>query len=246
MVMHKIDRSSEEGLPPSPEMMARMGALMGEMTTSGVLLAGEGLRPSAERVRLRFSGGQRTVMQGPLPGTNELIAGFALIRVKSMEEAIGWASRFADLVGDMEIDVGPITEPWDLGFCPKPEGDVPMRFLLTPKADKNSEAGVPPTPELASKMGKLLQEMKEADILLATERLQPSSQAVRIRFDEGKHTMMDGPFTESKELIAGYAMLNVTSKQEAIDLSLRFAGVVGDVEMDVRPVDEASDIPSGP
>src|SRR5260370_10993358 len=98
-----------------------MGKLMEEMARAGVLLAGEGLQPSSKGVRLTFSGGKCTVNRGPFSGSNELIAGFAIVRVESMEEAIEWASRLAHALRDAQIDIGLVKEPWDLRLCPKPE-----------------------------------------------------------------------------------------------------------------------------
>jgi hypothetical protein len=247
MVMHKQDKDSEAGVPPSQELMAGMGKFTAEGIKAGVFLSGEGLQPSSKRARLNFSGGKRTVTNGPFTGSNELIAGFAMLKVKSKEEAIEWASRFAKVVGDVEIEVGQVKEPWDLGLCPKPEGDVTMRFLVMHKADKDSEAGVPPTPELMAEMEKLTEEMVKAGVFLSADGFEPSSKSVRLNFSGGKRSVIDGPFTESKELVGGFAMVQVKSKEEAIEWASQFAKVlydakvVGDVEIDVRQVREVSE-----
>src|SRR5579863_3717218 len=136
--MHKTDKETEAGVAPSPELIAQMGTLMGEMAKSGVLLAGEGLQPSSMSVRLRFSRAVRTVTYGPLEGSNELLAGFAVVRMKSMDEAIEWASRFGRAIGDVEIDIGRIKEPWDLGLCPEPQGQA-TRFMIMQKAGPGTE-----------------------------------------------------------------------------------------------------------
>ena len=142
--MHKSDKYTDADVPPSPELIARMGNLMEEMTKAGVLIAGEGLQPSSRSVRLKFSRGQRTVTPGPLAGSNELVAGFAIVRMKSMEEAIEWAARLGKVVGDAVIDIGQLKEPWDLGLCPRPQGQA-TRFMIMLKADEKSEAGsLPP------------------------------------------------------------------------------------------------------
>jgi hypothetical protein len=88
--------------------------LMEEMIKAGAFVAGDGLRPSAHGVRLKFSGGKRTIVKGPFAGSNELIDRYLIVRVKSIDDAIDWASRFAG--PDSEIDVRPVSEPWDLGF----------------------------------------------------------------------------------------------------------------------------------
>ena len=238
IMMHKADKNSEADIPPSSELIVSMGKLMEEMAKAGVLLAGEGLQPSSKGVRLKFSGGKRTVTRGPFTGSNELIAGFAIVRVESMEKAIEWASRLAKVVGDVEIDIGLLKEPWDLGLCPKPDGQM-TRFMMMYKADESSEAGVSPTSEV---MEKWTQDMVEAGVLLSAQALQPSSKGARLKFAGGKRTVRDGPFTESKELIGGFCMLQVKLKEEAIEWGSRFAKalrdarVEDDLEIDICPL----------
>src|SRR5262245_4117597 len=110
IVMHKTEARWEAGAIPDPELIARVGKLVGEFAKAGVLLGGEGLRASSQGVRLRSSGGARTTTPGPFTPSNELPAGFTLVRTTSLDEAAAWASRLADIVGDVEIDIRPITE----------------------------------------------------------------------------------------------------------------------------------------
>ncbi len=118
-----------------------------------------------------------------------------------------------------------------------------MRFIGLLKADKDSEAGVPPSKELMEKMGKFIEEVTKAGVMLATDGLQPSSKGARVRLSNGKITVTDGPFTETKELIASYAMFEVKSMAEAIEWTTRFLKVLGKGECEIRPVFEASDFP---
>ena len=92
-----------------------------------------------------------------------------------------------------------------------------MRFMVIVKADSNSEAGVMPSTELLTAMGKFNEEMVKAGVMLAGEGLHPTSKGARITFGGGKRTVVDGPFTEAKELIAGFSILRVKSLEEAID-----------------------------
>ena len=119
-----------------------------------------------------------------------------------------------------------------------------MRILGLLRADKDSEAGVPPSPELMARMGEFIEEVAKAGVLLATDGLQPSAKGKRVRLSEGKVSVIDGPFTESKELIASYALLEVPSMDEAIEWTRRFLDVLGGGECELRPVFEASDFPS--
>jgi hypothetical protein len=112
-----------------------------------------------------------------------------------------------------------------------------MRFL---SIYKTAETGVPPTPEKMAEMGKFCEEMAKAGVLLATEGCLPSVTGARVRLSGGKVSVTDGPFTESKELIAGFALLQVKSKEEAVELTKRFLELAGDGEAELRQVFEAS------
>jgi hypothetical protein len=97
-----------------------------------------------------------------------------------------------------------------------------MRFMMCMKADKNSEAGLPPDPRLMAAIGKLVEEHQRAGILVATGGLGPSSMAVRISASGGKLAQVDGPFAETKDLIAGFAIFELKSREEAIEHARRF------------------------
>ena len=115
-----------------------------------------------------------------------------------------------------------------------------MRFMVMVPADKNSEAGILPDKKIFEDMGKFNEEMVKAGVMLAGEGLQPTSKGARIRFSGGKTTVIDGPFTESKELIAGFWLIQVKSKEEAIAWMKR--APFGDgVVLEIRQVFETED-----
>src|SRR6266849_8505941 len=114
-----------------------------------------------------------------------------------------------------------------------------MRFMMLVKADKNSEAGVLPSKELVAAMGKFNEEMVKAGVMLAAEGLHASSKGARISFSGGKPIVTDGPFAETKELIAGFWLIQVKSKAEAIEWASRVPFREGGIE--IRQVFEASD-----
>jgi hypothetical protein len=117
-----------------------------------------------------------------------------------------------------------------------------MRFLIIVKANKNSEAGVMPSEKLLADMGKFNEELVKAGIMLAAEGLQPSSKGARVRFSGSKRTVVDGPFTETKELIAGFWLWQVKSKEEAIEWVKRCPNPhEGDSEVEIRQVLEVAD-----
>jgi len=116
MVMVKATTDSEAGVLPSEELFAAMGRFNEELVKAGVLLAAEGLKPSADGARVRFSGSQRTVVDGPFAETKELVAGFWLWQVRSMDEAIEWVRRCPNpMPGDSEIEIRPVFEAEDFG-----------------------------------------------------------------------------------------------------------------------------------
>lgn len=117
-----------------------------------------------------------------------------------------------------------------------------MRFMVMVKADKNSEAGVMPSEQLLAEMGKYNEELVRAGILLAGEGLHPSSKGARVRFSGSKRTVIDGPFPETKDLVAGFWLLQVKSKEEAIEWVKRCPNPMpGESEIEIRQVFEAED-----
>jgi hypothetical protein len=122
MVMVKANADSENGVMPSESLLAEMGKYNEELVKAGVMLAGEGLHPSSRGKRVRFSGKTRTVIDGPFAETKELVAGFWLIQVKSMEEAVEWVKRCPNpFEGESEIEIRQVFEADDFGpeFTPE-------------------------------------------------------------------------------------------------------------------------------
>jgi hypothetical protein len=114
-----------------------------------------------------------------------------------------------------------------------------MRFMVIVKADKDSEAGVMPTEKMLTDMGKFNQQLADAGVMLAGEGLQPSSKGARVKFAGGKTTVIDGPFAETKELVAGFWLWKVKSKDEAIEWLKR--APFDNTEVEIRQVFEAED-----
>jgi hypothetical protein len=120
-----------------------------------------------------------------------------------------------------------------------------MRFMLIVRATKESEAGVPPSQELLTEMGRFNEELARAGMLLAAEGLHPSSKGARVRFNGANRTVIDGPFGETKELIAGFWIIKVKSKDEAIEWVKRVPNPFdGESEIEIRQVFEAEDFGS--
>lgn len=122
MILVKATAESEAGKMPSVELMTAMGKFNEELVNAGVLLAGEGLHPSSKGARIRFDGASRTVIDGPFAQTNELVAGFWLIQVKSREEAIEWMKRCPNpMEGPSEIEIRQVYDMEDFAEVATPE-----------------------------------------------------------------------------------------------------------------------------
>jgi len=138
MVMVKATKDSEAGVMPSEKLLADMGKFNEELVKAGVMLAGEGLHPSSKGARVRFSGSKRTVIDGPFAETKELVAGFWLWQVRSMEEAIEWVKRCPNpMPGESEIEIRRVFEAEDFGaeFTPElREQEERMRAQVAAKS----------------------------------------------------------------------------------------------------------------
>lgn len=120
MVLVKANADSEAGIMPSEDLLTKMGAYNEELVKAGVMLAGEGLHPSSKGIRMRFSGSERAVTDGPFTETKELLAGFWLWQVKSFDEAVEWLKR-APFDDGTEIEIRPVFEMEDFGEAMTPE-----------------------------------------------------------------------------------------------------------------------------
>ena len=140
MVLIKATEDSEAGVMPSEQLLTEMGAFNEELVKAGVMLDGDGLKPSSAGVRVRFSGEKRTVIDGPFAETKELIAGYWIWQVASLDEAIEWVKRCPNpMLGESEIEIRPIVEAEDFGeaFTPElreQEGRLRERLATQPGA----------------------------------------------------------------------------------------------------------------
>ena len=122
MVLVKASKDSEAGVMPSEKLLAAMGKYNEELMKAGVMLAGEGLHPTAKGARVKFSGDTRTVVRGPFAGPKDLVAGFWVFKVKSLDEAIEWVKRCPNpMEGESEIEIRPVFEAEDFGAQFTPE-----------------------------------------------------------------------------------------------------------------------------
>jgi hypothetical protein len=231
MVMHKVDASMEAGERPSRRLIEDMGTFIGSQKKAGVFLDGAGLHRSAERVRLTFERGERTVVRGPYQGGNELVAGFAHVVTTSLDHAIELATRLAEAAGDRDIEIGPVVEGWDLTGGTRP-ANAPYRVLLVRKGDAAFEAGA----ALPGAARELLAQWKREGVLESEVTLAPSASGARTRASAGKRTWTDGPFAESKEMLAGFSIIEVPGLAEAKAFGEAYGAILTENEIDVRAV----------
>lgn len=272
MMFVKANPESEAGVLPTEEQLTEMVGFNQQLADAGVLLAGEGLHPSSKGTRIRIADGKTRVLDGPFAEAKELVAGFWLIEVSRKQEAIDWAKRVPFREGEVELRplyetedfaVDPAEEPggWrdqELAQRAAHEAAPPARKPGTRRyacmllADENTERGMAPSEALLTEMGALMTEMTEAGAILAGEGLRPSSEGVRVRYSGTQRTVIDGPFAETKELVAGFTILQAATKQEAIDFSRRCLEIhvrgtgIDHGQIEVREVFETEDFPVEP
>lgn len=240
MMMHKNDPNTEAGLPPPMEIVHKMGAFIGEFASTGAFIDGAGLAGSKHRTRLTFKNGESTVKHGPYRGEHELPAAMLLIKVGSREEAIGWAERYGKILGDGEIELGKVNEPWDIGLMPVPE-NPPLQMLLIEKTSPSTEKRSRTSKQKAD-LTRLKTEMTKAGVLVRSTVLEPSAKAKRLVFTNNELQAFDGPFAESKELIGGFSVMELPGFDEVIAICKRYADILGGtLEIDLRVVDQSED-----
>lgn len=250
MIFRKADQDTEAGVLPGAELLQAMGEYNRQLADAGVMRGGEGLQPSAKGVRLHLSSSGATIVDGPFIDTRELIAGFSIIEVESMQEAIDWVSRWPrqDGGGNVELE---IRESGCPGGCAEigatavadPQG---KRFVVLLRSSADLESEVPvPRAKLDALDAHNAAEAK-AGVLLAADGLRSSARGARVKVAGGALSVVDGPFTEIKEMIAGYWMIRVPSLQDAIEWARRNPYPTGpEVEVEIRQVYEMEDFGAG-
>lgn len=263
MIMVKATADSEAGVMPSTELLTEMGAYNEQLVSAGIMLAGEGLHPSSQAVRIRFSGDQRTVVEGPFAETKDLLAGYWLWNVDSLDEAIEWVKRCPNpMLEESEIEIRQVLEADDFGEVFTPEareqeerlraeiaarvaagatGDRQKRVMILHMWDPRTEDTLPDEAAFAE-MVAFNEELVKAGLMIDGEGLHPSRRGARVVFSGPNRTVIHGPFTESKELVAGFWVWRVKSMDEAIEWVKR-CPMPADVEteLEIRPIFEAAD-----
>lgn len=242
MMLIKSDAQAEAGIMPSPEVFEAMGKYNQELIAAGAMLGGEGFKASSKGLRVHQRKDEVSIQEGPLAAPHEVVAGYWILSVKSREEAVAWAKRVPCFEGEVELrEIFELEDfPVDASEQPggwrdfeaearnaAPPARIPgtRRFVVLLQGDAATESGVLAAPEVLSEMGTFMEELTRAGALLGGDGLKPSSSAAKVRFSGGKPSLVDGPFTESKELVAGFSVVQVKTKQEAITLAKRWLDI---------------------
>jgi len=236
MLIVKSDAKTEAGEMPDAEFMAAMGKYNEELIRKGAFVSAEGLQPSSRGARLSLLDGKRTLTKGPLPKPESLAAGYWIIKADSKEEAIDWAKKAPFQSGQVEIRQ--LFEPWGdpsggpstaneyAAQTPKPSGEPMKRFFGIGFATAESEAGIPPTMESMAAMEEFMAKKAATGSLLGGEGLMRSAFGARVDYSGSQGTVTDGPFVETKELIAGFGLIQARSLDDAIQEGWEFLEVV--------------------
>lgn len=238
MIMHKTSAHYEAGGKPPPELIQKVGGMVGELIAAGILKGGDGLGPSSQGARVRVAGGKASVQKGPFSGAGALPSRYALFRAATLDQAADQAARFGGIFGDATVDVRPMVEAWDLGFAPKPEGLVTRRYMAVLAADAASEGGAALRPGQQDALKAFAADLGRTGDFLGMEAFEPSRKGKRLRAagGKGKPALLDGPFTETKELIGGFVLVETPGLAEAVGWAERYIGVVDTEEVDVRGI----------
>ena len=237
MIIRKSAENTEAGAKPTPELLTAMVGFHEDLAKAGIFKEGDGLKPSSVSTRVRVKGKKFEVVDGPFAETKELVAGYSVVEVPSKRDAITIMRRWPEEDGDVELELrllyGAEDFPADpaAGEPPPPPVRKPgtTRYALLLKSDARAEAGAPPNPEAMKAMDGLLGEVVASGALLGGEGLKRSALGSKLRRTRGNVTVVDGPFTETKEIIAGFTLLQCASKQEAIDFARRWLQIHVDV-----------------
>jgi hypothetical protein len=237
MILHRTNAHWEAGAVPGPDLVARVRGLLRQMAQAGVLEAAEGLRPSSEGVRLTFADGASRITPGPFVGSNELPAGFTIVHAETMDDVIDWTRRHSPGFDDAEVDIRPVTEPWDIGLVERPPGLVTRRYMILRNSTASAEVGDTTGAPQRSALARAIEEATRRGVHVATERMRPTRRGRRYKNSRDGISAYDGPFVETNELIGGYVIVSTLSLEEADRWAREYIRIVDAHEVDLRELD---------
>ena len=250
MVIRRSDEATEAGHMPAPQVFEDMGRFHEELAAAGRVGLAQGLRPSKHAVRLKLGPGFETITDGPFAETKELIAGFTVFEADSKEHAIElvkrWPASDADATGEAVLELRQTGCPGGCAQVPPADGGADRHYLILLRADEGTEADRIPPQHMLDTLNAFNAEQAAAGRLLAGDGLKASSSGARVRIKAGQTSVIDGPFAEAKELIAGFWMIRAGSMEDAIAWARTLPYPTGPhVEVEIRETMTMADVLAG-
>jgi len=250
MVIRKADASTEAGEPPSTRAIEDMERFNQALADQGRLGLALGLRPSSRAVRLGMWPGGESITDGPFAETKELVAGFTIIEAPSKEEAVAllkrWPASDAEASGEVVLELRKTGCPGGCAQVPlAAEGDG-GRYVILLRPDAASGRDTIPPREKLDTLNAFNAAQAAAGVLLAGDGLMSSAHGARVHFKGGRASVMDGPFAEAKELIAGFWMIRAASMADAVAWARTLPYPTGpEVEVEIREACSVDDLAPG-
>ncbi len=252
------DTATAAAAAAGPEPAAAIDRFNQDLIDAGAWVEANGLQPTSEGFRIVAEDGDITLIDGPFTDLDPVLFGYWVIQVASREEALDWAGRVPldpDGPGSgngrvevrrlQELEDFPVTEDesgWRereselriaLATPAEPEPGK-IRYLMMFMADQKSEAGEMPDEKVLTEMGELIGELAGSGVFISGEGLHPSSDGARVEFRGGRRHIVDGPFAEAKELVAGFTVVEVDDRDQAVDIAMRGVRINGDGRSEIR------------
>jgi hypothetical protein len=247
LIFRKADKETEASAMPDRALIDAMGRYNQQLVDAGVMRSGEGLKPTNTGVRMSIAPGKVTITDGPFTEAKEIIAGISVFDLKTKQEAIDWVLKWPVEDGGGNVDIE-IRESGCPDGCATVNtnldaGATGKRYVVLLRSSEDLENEVPVAQDKLARLDAHNAAEAKAGRLLAGDGLRSSARGARVKFREGKPSIIDGPFTEIKEMIAGYWMIRVASLQDAIEWARNNPYPTGPVvDVEIREVYEMDDL----
>jgi hypothetical protein len=246
MIMRRADAATEAGTPPAPEAIEDMARFNRRLADDGLLGLALGLRPSTQALRLRMWPGGDSLAQGPFE-TSGLLAGFTIIEAASKEDAIEQLKRWPASDGDVTLELRETGCPGGCAQVPPAAAGDGKRYVILLRADEATERDAIPPQEKLDALNAFNAAQAAAGVLLAGDGLKSSPRGARVKLAGGRASVIDGPFAEAKELIAGFWMIRARSIDEAVAWARTLPYPTGpQVEVEIRETLTMEDLRAEP